>query len=785
MPRDTDTHTPTTRTGSLSRSVRARRAHPGRFWGMGTLARMLDALAQPSLGWGVVIAVVFSLVCTGFVIWARTQPLVAVGRVMDETRLVRVPMTVVDEAATAQAKELARQSTPRVFRPDPAALSALVDPLETLPKSLASAEDVNAVDPQIREEFALTPEMLKALKSQVADGEPSPEWKARVRKLSDLLHRRPILEAQTWQRALQEGATPVVSIVDRDRMDIPKSDLINLGDRERLERAAEELARAAGFTGALRTMVTHRLVSRGKPTFTFDEATTSLHQTWAANAVKDIERVTAPGQIIFQRGTQLTQAQADLYRAEQKQFDEQVRTSYGIAHNVAIFGACFAITLALAGYTFLFCPRIRRNASRIGGVAMILGVALGVAVVGTAQAPDLAALFSITPTLFVALLLAIGYDRRAALAYALLHALLVSFALRETIGHISITITGIACVVWTVKEIRDRNSLFRTSVFTATGVGLATIIFGVMERPMTPEIAPVVLREIALDAILSSGGAMFVGGITLFMLPVIERAFNVTTGLTLIDLRDPKQPLLKELQFRAPGTYNHSLNVASIAEAAAEAIGGDSLLTYVGALYHDVGKMNKPEYFVENQAGGPNKHDKLSPAMSLLVVVGHVKDGMELAREFRLPGKIQHFIEAHHGTTLVEFFYHRARQLALKGKDGQDLEPDDTYVPDEFEYRYPGPRPRTKEVAILMIADAVESAARAMSDPTPSRIDALVRTIANKRLLDGQFDDCELTLRELHLIVESISRTVTSMYHGRIAYPQGEIEETSQMEQRA
>jgi cyclic-di-AMP phosphodiesterase PgpH len=784
MPRDPDNLPPTTRTGSLSRSVRARRAHPGRFSGMGAYVRLLDALAQPSLGMGVMIAAVFALVCTGFVIWARTQPLVAVGRIMDETRLVRVPMNVPDEAATAQAKELARQATPRVFRPDHAVLTAVVDPLETLPKTLASAADLTAVDPLIREEYALTPEILAALRSQAVDGEPSQAWRTRVRALHALLQRRPFLEAQTWQRALQEGATTIVSLVDHDREDVPKSDLVNMGDKERFARAADEVARAAGFTGPLHTLVSHRLVNRMKPTFTFDEATTALHQTWAANAVKTIERVSSPGQVIFQRGYPLTQAQADLYRAEQRHFNEHGRTSYGLARNIAVFAACFAITLALTGYTFLFCPRVRKNASRIGGVALTLGVALGVAAIGTAQAPGFAAVFSIAPTLFVALLLAIAYDRRSALAYALLHALLVCVALRESVGHMAVMITGIACVVWAVKEIRDRNSLFRASVFTAVGVGLATVIFSLIERPLTPDVIEPVMKEIALEAVLASAGAVVVGGITLFMLPVIERAFNVTTGMTLIDLRDPKQPLLKELQFRAPGTYNHSLNVASIAEAAADAIGGDSLLTYVGALYHDVGKMNKPEYFVENQVGGSNKHDKLSPAMSLLLVIGHVKDGMELGREFRLPGKVQHFIEAHHGTTLVEFFFHRARQLALKGKDGQDIEPDDTYVPDEFEYRYPGPKPRTKEVAILMIADAVESAARAMAEPTPSRIDALVRTIANKRLLDGQFDDCELTLKELHLIVESISRTVTSMYHGRIAYPQGEIETPAQ-EQRA
>jgi membrane-associated HD superfamily phosphohydrolase len=172
--------------------------------------------------------------------------------------------------------------------------------------------------------------------------------------------------------------------------------------------------------------------------------------------------------------------------------------------------------------------------------------------------------------------------------------------------------------------------------------------------------------------------------------------------------------------------------------------------------------------------GGANKHDKLSPAMSLLIVVGHVKDGVELAREFKLPGAIQHFIEAHHGTTLVEYFYHRAKKIAeaVNAGLGEDEEPgDEQMVPDEFEYRYPGPKPRTREVAILMLSDAVESATRAMSDPTPARIDTLVREIAHKRLMDGQFDDCELTLRDLNTIVESVIRTLTSMHHSRVSYP--------------
>ncbi|MEO1513092.1 MAG: HDIG domain-containing metalloprotein, partial [Planctomycetota bacterium] len=285
-------------------------------------------------------------------------------------------------------------------------------------------------------------------------------------------------------------------------------------------------------------------------------------------------------------------------------------------------------------------------------------------------------------------------------------------------------------------------------------------------------------------------GGLLAGGITLFVLPVVERAFGIATGMTLIELRDPKHELLKEVQRRAPGTYNHSLNVASIAEAAAEAIGADSLLTYVGALYHDVGKASKPEYFVENQSGGPNRHDKLSPAMSVLVIVGHVKDGLEMAREYRLPKPLHHFIEAHHGTTLVEFFYNRAKKQSSKENGEAEAEPKDgkgrdpkakeaegesaSRPPAEIDYRYPGPKPKTREVAILMLADAVESTTRTMAEPTPSRIDALVRELAHKRLVDGQFDECDLTFRDLQLIVESIGKSVAAIYHARIQYPAGE-----------
>ena len=211
----------------------------------------------------------------------------------------------------------------------------------------------------------------------------------------------------------------------------------------------------------------------------------------------------------------------------------------------------------------------------------------------------------------------------------------------------------------------------------------------------------------------------------------------------------------------APGTFSHSLLIGSIAEAAAEAIGANGLLCRVGAYYHDIGKIGKPRYFIENQMGTASRHDQLSPAMSQLIIVGHVKDGIEMAREYGLPAVIRQFIETHHGTTLIEYFYEEAR----KKTDGK------TSPPAEAEFRYPGPRPQTKEAAIVMLADTVEGAVRALTEVTPTKIETVVHNMAMKRLQDGQFDECELTLRELSRIEDSLSKSLAAHYHGRIAYP--------------
>lgn len=740
---------------------------------------MLNVVSAPRVGWGVVVSLGFVLVCSLITFWAREQPLVAVGRVMNQTRTVRVPLEIEDKTATEQNREIARRRTPYVYVADIPALTEIRTALENLPKSLAAVPSLAEVDAGIRSRFRLTAETLTAIQREAVNGEPSVDWLRKVGRFSDSLRQRPLLDEQTWQRSVQEGLHSEIKLVGGpEAVMVPRGHIVNADDGPKLNETITAMATQAGFTGPLLDLVVGLLTEKPRPTFRLDPAATATDQAAAAATVPAVMRRSPVGQVIYSRGEVLDQAKYELYRAELRQnraalTDPQGGDAWKLwLRRAGLAAAVAAISLALFGYTGLFCPRIRRNPARMVGIAALLAGALATAAMTTAGSPGLAALTVPTPTVLVAVILAIAYDRRVALAFGALHAVLTCIALDQSVGMLSVIITGLAAAVWNLAELRDRNVLFRMGVITGIAMAAMSVITSLIERPINAE----VLHEMLVDAALAGSGALLVAGATLFFLPTIERIFDITTGMTLIDLRDPKHPLLRELQQRAAGTYNHSLNVASIAETAADAIGADGLLTYVGALYHDCGKMNKPDYFVENQGAGPNKHDKLSPAMSLLVVVGHVKDGMELAREFNLPRPIQHFIESHHGTTLVEFFYHRARVRAEQAARQAGEDELDTQIPDELEYRYPGPKPRTREAAILMVADAVESATRSLAEPTPSRIDGLVRSIANKRLLDGQFDDCDITLRDLNAIVESISRSVAAIYHGRIVYPSGQTE---------
>jgi len=249
--------------------------------------------------------------------------------------------------------------------------------------------------------------------------------------------------------------------------------------------------------------------------------------------------------------------------------------------------------------------------------------------------------------------------------------------------------------------------------------------------------------------------------IVLGILPVFELLFNRVTNISLLEMADFNHPLLHKLMLEAPGTYHHSLIVGNLAEAACSAIGANSLLARIGAYYHDVGKLTKPEYFSENQDLAINKHDTLSPTISKLVIMNHIKEGIEIARRYRLSTSIIDFIRAHHGKSLVYYFYRRALERV---EDTQDLS--------EEGFRYPGPKPWTREIAVVLLADSVEAATRSMKNPSPESIREVVHKIINNKFIDGQLDDCDLTLRDLERIAEVFIHILSGIYHTRISYPE-------------
>jgi len=309
-----------------------------------------------------------------------------------------------------------------------------------------------------------------------------------------------------------------------------------------------------------------------------------------------------------------------------------------------------------------------------------------------------------------------------------------------------------------VRSCSERAVLIKTGLV----VGLINVLLSLAVQTIYGSFYS---AETIIAAASGFTGGLLAGIIATGILPLIEISFGFTTDIKLLELGNLDQPLLRELMVQAPGTYHHSVIISNMVEATAKAIQANPLLAKFSAYYHDIGKIKKPLYFIENQMGGENKHEKLAPSMSSLILISHVKDGVDLAREHKLGREIISIIEQHHGTNLISYFYHKAqeRMLSRSGKVTEVKEED---------FRYPGPKPQTKEAGLVMLADMVEAASRSLIDPTPARIQGMVHKIINKVFSDGQLDECELTLKDLHEIARGFNKTLSGIFHQRIEYPE-------------
>lgn len=361
------------------------------------------------------------------------------------------------------------------------------------------------------------------------------------------------------------------------------------------------------------------------------------------------------------------------------------------------------------------------------------------------------------PVALNAVLGAILLDSRVALLQSVIIAVLLGlFTTATDVGGVAVAVLGSVAGVYAVARVESRNDLYRAGLVVGIVNALAILALYLLES--APLLDWGVWRDVALGAI----NGLLVAILATGALPFFETLFGIVTPLKLLELSNPNHPLLKRLMVEAPGSYHHTILVANLCEAAAEAIGADPVLARVGAYYHDIGKIKRPAFFVENQFGGENPHDKLPPSLSAMIITSHVKEGVELAREAGLPQEIIDFIPEHHGTTLVSYFYYMA------SKSGQS-----EYVLEE-DFRYEGPKPRRRETAICMLADGCEASVRAMrqkSHLSHDQIEQQVRKIINDRLQQGQLDNCDLTLKDLDTIAKVFVKVLSGVHHARIDYP--------------
>jgi putative nucleotidyltransferase with HDIG domain len=492
---------------------------------------------------------------------------------------------------------------------------------------------------------------------------------------------------------------------------------------------------------------------------TFNKNETEAKKTDAKEKVNPVYSQVKRGEVILRAGDRVQEEDLSKIKALKK---AQERT-----HPLAILIGMGLLTFLISASLYQFSTQnIRKVAlsqkdllfcstALIGIIAFLKLFQLSTDILGGEffSIPSSSYLY-LFPIATGAMLVRIVLNSEVAIVFSLLTSYFSAALMGNQLFYFIFTFVGSVIGAHKVARCEQRSILLKAGL-TVGGVNMLMILSYTL-----------ISENLFRMALLSDLMMGFLGGVIASVLvlgiaPIIETLFGYTTDIKLLELANMDHPILKDLILQAPGTYHHSIIVGSLVEAAAKSIAANPLLARVSAYYHDIGKLKKPLYFIENAGGGENRHEHLAPTMSSLILISHVKDGVEMARENRLGERIGHIILQHHGTSLISYFYQKA-------KEKENIEMEST---NENDFRYPGPKPQTKEAGIVMLADSVEAATRALTDPTPSRIKSLVQRVTNSIFLDGQMEECELTLKDLQKIQESFNRILTAIFHQRIDYP--------------
>jgi cyclic-di-AMP phosphodiesterase PgpH len=671
-----------------------------------------------------------------------------VGMVSDEDVIASLTFGVPKNPEDLEReRNAAAASVPPTFRLDPQAVarmeSSLEDFFQRAARSAEAPDPFGALTRQLSDLGIAASQRQQAL---LLD-DPSREQlrETALRAVQDILPQGVLDEG-----ARQElGATGRVLVMDPDGEEryLPRDSVMTTS--EFYQRVAQTLPPQT--SSEVDELLRLTLIRFMEPTLRFDAGATQQDQDAARRAVPTSRATVLQGEAVVRANQQVGETEVERLQA----YEEALRTA-GLLEDedfqLGAFVGSVLLNLLILGIfgvlLYLFRADVYHNFRWILLQAtLVLAFATAAGIVAANQLPP-----EVLPIAFVSLAMAVLWDGRLALILVATLTVLtgVQVPFQSIYAWIPVFIGGSAAAL-SVRAVRRRA---QTWIFIAIIAAAYLVSIGALGM-MTGRDA----SHVAVALAWAGGNAVVSAILAMGFLPVFEWFTRITTDQTLLEWADPNRPLLKRLSMEAPGTYAHTINVANLSEAAANAIDANGLLCRVGVYYHDVGKMLKPQYFIENQPGGRNPHDKLKAATSATIVREHVTEGMRLARDAKLPDVLLDFIPEHHGTQEIAYFLDRARSDA-EGKE-----------PDPADFRYPGPKPQSRETAIVMLADSVESATRTLQDPTPERVRDLIENIVDGKIQDGQMDEAPLTLREIGVIKRQFEKVLGGLYHHRIDYP--------------
>lgn len=681
-------------------------------------------------------------------------------------------LTVVDQEATDEHRKAAMEQAPSVYDFNRRGLDELrlrIDrSFSAARQALATTDPDRPADPSAAFVESLgVSELDEALLALLAEkGFGSDEQRDLQALLAPVSGSLMVDELDDFHRQIEKRPTLLHELANdqESRLEDTASVIGLKGARELIDAGGDEVLadRPRADQALLRDLAGSLL----EPNLSFNLRATDERRKSIEEGVKKVTIAVRKGEIIVRNGSQLTEEHVRILRGVRRE-SASSRAWVQLVGTALLLFAVFAGLWRLARGVSNFSTERKDILFLLSlGVITVVGVQVWVFIsnaiansgdygnwLGQTGSP----LHYLMPIAAGAMLVRLVQTAEAAVLFAMVISIVVGLQLDGRVSVAVYAMVGSLFAAASAERVTQRSTLLRAGV----KVGLANLAV-VAALSLLGDQALSGMTLVSLLAAFFSG--CLVGGFASALAPLAESIFGYTTDIKLLELANREQPLLRDLEIRAPGTYHHSMMVGHLAEKAAEAIGANPLLAKVGGYYHDIGKMRRPHFFVENVTihQGENRHEKLSPSMSARIIQAHVKDGLELGRDHKLVPGIMSAIGEHHGTSVIRFFYEKAKEL---------LDPDKGDTVEEHEYRYPGPKPQTREAGILMLADSVEAASRTLVDSSPARIQQLVQRTTSNYFRDGQLDECSLTLRDLHAIARSFIDTLSAIRHERIDYP--------------